>query len=210
MTSDQRSATPGRETAGAQGGENARGLSRKRALALLGAGVVGASTGALAGCESEEPATREEGESDVEVLNDSIEFEYTGVAVYRADLDFLGRELREVADRFAEQAEAHVARLSGQVRERGGTPLEPRPDARYLEKAGVAGLEEEDGFIRVAIELENAAVAGYTQAVMKLTAPELRRTFFEIAANSAAHMSVLLGIAGEIQVPDALVTGQPA
>jgi rubrerythrin len=210
MTSDQSSGTNGREDAAAGIADAAPALSRRQALLLLGTGAVGASAAAFAGCESERPATGEEGRSDVELLNDALELEYSGVAVYGAEPDPLGSDLREIAQQFAEQAAERVERLTALVAELGGTPLEPRADEEYLEEVGLTQVEDEDGFIRVAIELENAAVAGYTDAVAELSDPELRRVFYELTGNSAAHISVLLGAAGEVQVPDALVTGQPA
>jgi rubrerythrin len=210
MTSEQRSGTNRRDGAAAGIAGAGAALSRKQLLILLGGGAVGAASASLAGCASERAAIGEEGRTDLEVLNDALELEHTGVAVYRAEPDPLGDDLREIALQFAGQAAERVARLTTLVEERGGTPLLPRPDEEYLEEVEVTEVEDEAGFIRVAIELENQLVAGYTESVAELSAPDLRRTLYELAGNSAAHISVLLGAAGRVQVPDALVTGQPA
>ena len=209
MTSEQRSGTNRRDGAAAGIGAGAA-LSRKQLLILLGGGAVGAASASLAGCASERAAIGDEGRTDLEVLGDALELEHTGVAVYRAEPDALGDALREIALQFAGQAAERVARLTTLVEERGGTPLLPRPDEEYLEEVELTGVEDEAGFIRVAIELENQLVAGYAESVAELSAPDLRRTLYELAGNSAAHISVLLGAAGRVQVPDALVTGQPA
>ena len=209
MTSDHSSGTNGRaDTAAGIAGAVPR-VSRKRALLVVGAGAIGASA-ALAGCESERPATADEGRSDVELLDDALELEYSAAAIYGAEPDFLGEQLRDVVAAFAEQAAERVARLTALVEELGATPLERAPEEEYLDEVGLGAVEDEAGFVRVAIDLENAAVAGYTDSVAEFSDPELRRVFYELTGNSAAHISVLLGAAGEVQVPDALATGQPA
>ncbi len=177
---------------------------------MLGTGAVGATTAALAGCESERPPAGEEGRGDVEILNGALGLEYTAAAVYGDAPGYLGGDVREIFRQFSRQAAERVERLTALVEERDGTPLERRPDEEYLEKAELKEVEDESGFIRVAIETESAAIGGYSDTVSKLSEPDLRRTFYELAGNSAAHVTVLLGAAGEVQVPDAFVTGQPA
>jgi hypothetical protein len=185
-------------------------LSRKRALLLLGTSAVGATTIGSAGCGAERPAIEDEGRSDVELLNYVLELEHATTAVYGSTPGWLGPGLRSVARQFAEQAAERVAALIAMVEDRGGAPLVPKPDEEYLKEVELKEPDGEEGFIRAAIALESTAVAGYSESVSQLSAPELRRTFYELAGNSAAHITVLLGAAGEVQVPDALVTGQPA
>lgn len=209
MTSDHSSGTNGRADAAAGIADRGPGLSRKQALLLLGAGAAGASAG-LAGCESDRPATTDEGRGDVELLNDALELEYSAVAAYGAQPEFLGDQLREVVREFAGQAAERVEVLTGLVEELGATPLERAPAGEYLDEVGLDTVDDETAFVRVAIDLENAAIAGYTDSVAELSDPDLRRVFYELTGNSAAHISVLLGAAGEVQAPDALVTGQPA
>jgi len=209
MTSEERSGTDDRESAAAANAVGDRGLSRKQALLLIGGSAIGASTAVVAGCASERPATGEEGRGDVEALNFALELEHSGVVIYEAGAELADPQVGAAARRFAEQAVERVATLSELVEARGGTPLEPQPDQEFLEEANLAQLEDEAGFISVAIDLENTAVAGYTDLVTELSEPGLRRVAYELAANSAAHISVLLGAAGQVQAPDALVTGQP-
>jgi rubrerythrin len=209
MNSEQRSGTEGRESAAAATAAGGRALSRKQALLVIGGGVIGASGGALAGCASERPATGEEGRGDVEALNYALKLEHSGVVVYESGADLPDPQVRDIARRFAEQAVERVATLSELVEARGGTPRAPEPNEEFLEEANLAQVEDEAGFISVAVDLENTAIAGYTDLVTELSELELRRVVYGLAANSAAHVSVLLGAAGEVQVPDALVTGQP-
>jgi hypothetical protein len=210
MTSDHSSGTHRREHAAAETAGARPALSRKQALLVLGTGAMGAAAAAFAGCESDPPPPPDPGRTDVETLNGGLGLEYAGAAVYRAEPDFLGSELRAIARQLSRQADERVERLTTLVTELGGTPLESRPDEEYLEKVELTEVEDEDGFVRVAIEVENVAVAGYSDTVAKLSDPELRPIFYELIGNSAAHISVLLGAAGEVQAPDAFVTGQPA
>jgi rubrerythrin len=210
MRNEQSSGRNRRQVAAAGIAKSPTRLSRKQALLLLGTSAVGASAAVSAGCQSERPPVEDEGRTDVEVLNDALELEHTSVAVYGSEPGRPRSGLRDLARQFAEQAGERVAALTALVEERGGTPLEPKPDEEYLEEVELTRVKDEDGFIRVAVDLESAAVAGYSDAVAELSAPELRRSFYRLAGNSAAHISVLLGAAGEVQVPDALVPGQPA
>jgi hypothetical protein len=207
MTSDQTSGRDRRQNAAAGMAQTGGGLSRKRLLLLVGAGMSGV---AAAGCESERPEVDEEGRTDVELLNDALELEYAGVAVYGSEPAERGRDLGVPAREFAEQAAERVAMLTAEVEDRDAVPIERRPDEVYLERVELVAADGENAFIRAAVELEKAGIRGYASSVADLSTPDLRRTFYGLTASSAARISVLLGAAGEPQVPDALVTGQPA
>jgi rubrerythrin len=196
--SDQRSGTPGREEAVPR-------LTRKGLLATAGAGLAAVAT--VPGCGGE--GGEGDREADVKLLNEALKLEYGAVILYRESSERFGGNVGQTATLFASQAAEHVEVLSEAVEARGGTPLE-RPSRRQRRRGlRAAQVDATADFLSVALRLENTAVAGYTQVVGELGAPELRRMFYELAENSAARLSVLLGLAGEVQVPDALTTGQP-
>jgi rubrerythrin len=207
MTSDQRSARPGREDAVA----TALPVRLSRRVIVAGSGAALLSAGVLSACGGESPTSRPGGgdRDDVELLNDALDFELSGVAAYAHGADLLSGELARTARRYADQSEAHVERLTELVSERGGTPLGPEADRVYRKALNLDQIDDADAFLALAVDFESAGVAGYSDAVTELSESGLRRVFYEIAANAAAHVAVLLGFAGEIQVPDAFVTGQP-
>ena len=210
MTSDHTSGRDPRQDSATGIAQPGSGLSRKQVLLILGAGATGATGAVSAGCGSERPQVDERGRTDVELLNNALKLEHTSVALYGSEPGGSGSRLRDLANDFAGQAEERVEVLSGLVEEFGGVPLEPGAGEAYVEEFDPTEVADEAGFVRLAIELENVAVAGYTDKVAELASPELRRLFYDLAGNSAAHISVLLGAAGQVQVPDPLVTGQPA
>ena len=73
-----------------------------------------------------------------------------------------------------------------------------------------AGLRDQEDVLRFALDLSNTAVAAYSAALPTLRSPSLRQTAVAIMSTEAQHISVLLGLLGEPQVPDAFVTGGEA
>ena len=191
---------------GTAGGHSGAELTRRGLLALP-AGGLAVGLAACGGGDEGNPA------GDSELLGDALVLEQSAVTLYRAGAagmdGILGENLTRLARLFGDQAAEHVDALTEAIAERGGTPPPPQSRSRRRRELKLDKVSDAGAFLRVAVTLENTAVAGYSQLVGELGAPELRRMAFELAENAAAHMSVLLGSAGEAQAPDPLVTGQP-
>jgi bacterioferritin (cytochrome b1) len=171
-------------------------MTRRRLLQLAALG-----SAALAGCGGGGGGERElDPEADAALLNTLLELEHTAVAVYAA------AGLGGAARRFGDHERQHAERLSRAIRRLGGSPVAPKPLADY--ERGFPALRTSRDALRLAVDLENTAVAAYIDALPKLTDPALRATVAATLTVEAEHMSVLLGELGEPQVPRALVTGR--
>ena len=180
-----------------------------RRLFLGASGLAASSSLALAACRAEETSTEVHGstEEDIELLNGALELEFAAVAAYAIGAEQLDGEARELAEQFAEQEREHADELEMLVSELGGSPVSGFSHERYRRRLGLDELESADEVLTFLVDLENGAIGTYNDAVTKLSTPELRRTAFSIVANEASHLTVLLGQLGELQVPDAFVTG---
>ena len=194
------------------GRQDAAGISRRRLIGAAGLGLAGTGT-VLAGCESDvEPSTAIVGSADrdAELLNGVLADERGSAVVYiRATELFEGENLRETAELFAKQEQEHAGALAKLIEDLGGEPEERESDERYAKKLELDKVTTQEEMLRFAVGLENETIAAYLAIVARLSTGELRETVFQILANEAEHLSVLLGDLGEPQVPDAFVVGTP-
>ena len=192
-------------------------LSRRRLLAVAGAGLAGsASAAALAACGADETGgdggeeaptdTAAQGGSagsaDVVILNQALDLEFASVAAYTA----AGRELRgaelQAAHGFLAQEQQHADALAQAIRQLGATPNRPRADYGLPELGGAGDALE------LISDSEERAIATYIGLLPKLTSPDLRGTAAAILTNEAEHLAVVREARGRPPAPDALVTGR--
>jgi rubrerythrin len=179
--------------------------SRRDFLRLTGMTAAGGSSLALAACGDDDEEAVEVGRRDVRLLNAALDLENVAIAVYSAGAALLEGEARRLGRQFLQHEKEHAARLSELIEDLGGTPHEPRSDEEY--KQGFPKLRQQTDVLRFASDVENAAIAKYVEAIPKLSNAELRQTSAAIVSSEAEHRSVLLGLLGVPQVPNAFVTG---
>ena len=147
------------------GGEReAGGWTRKQLLGVAGGGSALLGAGLLAGARSDggalaaAPSRRR----DADVLGLFLTLEYVQEALYREALRAggLGRDLRRFADAAAGQEAEHVAFLRRRLR--GRAPRRPQPDFGDATR-------DPDRFAKVAVDLEEAAIAAYVGQAANLT-----------------------------------------
>ena len=187
--------------------------NRRDFFRMAGVTTAGAPAALLAACgddDEDDAGTTDTGrnESDVAVLNSALDLEHLAVAAYTAGARLLKGDVLEAGEQLLEHEREHVAGLMQAIRDLGGTPNEAKPESEYAPM--FAGLASQDDVLRFALDLENTAVAAYIDALPKLSSFGLRQTAVAIVSNEAEHASVLLGLLGEPQVPDAFVTGEQA
>jgi rubrerythrin len=184
--------------------------TRRDFFRLSGLTTVGGSVVFLAACggdDEEQTGQRRRGaQGDVEILNSALDLEHTAIAAYTAGAGLLRGEALEAGRTFLEQEQEHALGLRQAIRELGGTPNQAKAAQEYAK--GFPRLRSQSDVLRFALELENAAVAAYGDAIPKLSDRRLRQTAAAINTNEAEHISVLLGALGRPQVPDAFVTGK--
>jgi hypothetical protein len=181
-----------------------RGPTRREAIAGAG-GLLAAATvaGAL---RPRNGLAREPG--DAGIVASLLDLERAAAAAYSAALSsgLLGRDLAETLGHLLGQERQHVAARSRALAGLGGRPRDAAPtEVKPFDPPGTQA-----GFVRVAVELETAAIAGYVNAIGELEAPELLALVTRIAANEGQHLVVLrqaLGASPAQAVPSAFEAG---
>jgi rubrerythrin len=192
------------------GGRVRRELSRRRVLAVAGAGLAGASAGLLGACgdDTQNPNVQtgpdESDEADVEMLNSVLDLELRAVEGLKAVAAVLRRPRLEIAKQFLEHEQAHIDALSSAIRDLGGRPNRAKSSYDFVR------LRSERDALRFAAGLADTAIAAYIDALPKFSRAQLRSTASSIATVEAEHVAVLRGALGEPQLSGAFVTGRAA
>ena len=87
----------------------------------------------------------------------------------------------------------------------GETPPPPKP----AEIEGLDDADDQEGALRLAVDLENALLRAYLDVVEAADSPALLKTVTEISMNAAQHLVVLRQQLGEPPLPEAFETGKP-
>src|SRR4051812_23102329 len=177
-------------------------MPSRRELLVLG------GSAALAGCgaggERADPAARRRG-ADIGFLNSAISLERATIAAYRLGEPLLRPDARRRALQIVEQEQEHIAALVAGVRRLRGEAAKPKSAEEY--RRGFPRLRDQHDVLRFTSDLERLALRKYGDGLPDLYRPELRQLAASILAVEAEHLSVLLGIAGRPQTPEAFVTG---
>ena len=183
---------------------NRRSISRRAMLAI------GATGGAAGTLWPSSPARRllaqERFAGDLDILDFALTIEHLQAALYREGLDRFdemafakGRQpdtLRPDLIAIRDQEAAHAETLAEAIGDRGGNPAPPRTYD--------FGYDDLDGFLEVAAELENIAVAAYADATMAIDNRRLLRTALGIHRVEARHAAYLNAAIGHPPFPDAI------
>jgi hypothetical protein len=177
-------------------GRTAAVLSLCAAIALPATGCGKSGDGAL---------TDPEKASDAALLDDSLSQELAAAEAYARGLPLLRGRFRAVARELRAQEQEYVDALTKAIRGVGG---EAGAEAGELEFAGV---KSRAGFLRLAYELESAALAFDLAAVPRLNAAAPSGLAASLAAGHAQHLVVLrqgLGAGPAASVPEAFDGGE--
>jgi len=120
--------------------------------------------------------------SDLELLEDLLALEHRLLSAYEAALRraVIGAELGEA---LRDQEREHVRAIEQALA--GAGRRNPRASVPLPELGAV--LRNQDAFLRFALDLEDEAVAAYTQTAAAIRNPRLRQPLGSIMACEAAH-----------------------
>lgn len=165
----------------------------RRNLFIAAGSLAGAGLFASAGAALAQP-----GDSDVGILNGALAIEHEGIAAYRlaAASGLLSAGTLQVATVFMGHHQQHRDALARVVREAGGTPVEARSDADYVEALSLATLTSEAEVVALATRLEQGATNAYTGQVAALSDKSLVHLFTQLSADEAVHWATLNNAAG--------------
>lgn len=196
-------------------------ISRRRLLQGLGLVTVAGAPVFLAACGGDDTSTSSSSDeaSDLKIVENAQAMElalvaaYTKIAPLIVDQAALPATLnaQQLAQQILTQEQQHATGLATVVTDLGGRPARPKSDAEYEQTLGLAGLKSQTDALKIAEQLEQAAIFAYVDAVPRLTNGDLRGTFSSLATNEAQHSSVLIWVQTDNdpvkQAPDAFVTG---
>jgi Ferritin-like domain len=189
-------------SAGGFGGRRGFG----RAAASLALALVAIQI-ALSGCgdSGHGAETDPEKGSDVEFLNGELSRELTILDVYRHGAPLLRGSQRVVGRRLLAQEQEYVDALTKTIRGLGGdTEAE-------VEELDFTGVRDQAAFLRLAYELESAALASYVDAATRLYNAAPRTLDTSLATGHAQHLVVLrqaLGLPPAASIPEAFDGGE--
>lgn len=183
--------------------------SRRRFFRMSGVSAAGASTLFLAACgdDTKNPmqlGPDESDEADVEILNGVLDLEFMAIAGYKTGAGKLRGERLAIVKDFLEQEQAHADALSETIRDLDGKPNRAKRDYDF------PVLRTEADVLRLALDLENTAIAAYIDALPKFSDKALRSTASSIITIEAEHLTVLRDALGRQPVPGAFVVGKAA
>jgi hypothetical protein len=173
-----------------------RVMTTRRGFLALGAG--GGAAAVLAACGEDVPEPS--ADRDAELLSDAlVGEENTNAALGEAVRLAEGADqatLRELS----KQASANATRIQDALAD-----LDTTPKGEFSVPSG-GNL---DAVLQAAVEQTNAAVEAYRLGAGQLTTEDLRATAIALAVADGARLSLLRGILGEDEAPNAFVTGTP-
>jgi hypothetical protein len=150
---------------------------------LVGGGAIVAAGAAMS------TRSAQSRESDVEILNFFLLLEYVQERLYQEAVETgrLTGDLLEYATTVGEQESEHVAFLTDRL----GSRARPRPSLSFQDR-----LSTPDRFRDTAIELEEAALAGYIGQGANLTSEAITSvaTLVSVEARQAAWLRDLAGV----------------
>jgi hypothetical protein len=167
--------------------------------------VTACAAGALAGCggkhKTHRPITDLVADRDVTRLNGLLELERRAIAAYTAGIPLLEGADKRAATLFLRQELAHAGMLLALIRHSGGVAAPRAPSYPLGRPRG------RDGILQLLHDVERAEVAGYLDAIPRLSPGHLRSSAASILADDAQHVSVLRSALGLSATPGAFVTG---
>ena len=176
-----------------QSADGAAGITRGRLLWAAGATAAGAL--AIGTRRGDGASLAAPGGNDSDILGFFLTLEQVQEDLYRRalDSDRIDGELRELATAVAAQERAHVRLLAAHLDDR--TPKRPRTD--FGDAVGSA-----KAFLRTAIALEEAAIAGYVGQAGNLGRAQMR-SIARLVSVEARQVAWLRDLAGVSPAPRA-------
>jgi rubrerythrin len=182
-----------------------RVLTRRALLHAAGGGAL--ALGACGDGGGKGGGSREElRDRDLRLLGSALDMENTMLAAYDAGSRLMGGGERDILDAVIDQERAHAERLAEAIRSLGGETNPPKTPEEYARS--FPRLRSGRDALRFAVDLENAAIRLYLEAMPFLSEPEVRQTAAAIATSEAGHAALLREELGRPPVPDAFVTGR--
>ncbi|WP_374140240.1 ferritin-like domain-containing protein [Sphingomonas sp.] len=169
---------------------------------MIGGGTVIAGVSALNFLSAPAAAAQRKlkgtGEGDVALLQGALALEMEGIAAYTiaGGSGLLTPGTLKVALVFLGHHKAHRDSLADLIRMAGGTPVEPKSDAEYIESLNLGALKSEGDVVKLAAGLEQGAANAYVGQIAALQDPAIAHLFAQLSTDEAVHWAVLSSALG--------------
>ena len=188
-----------------------RGLFRTAGIATLSASAVAL----IAGCESMAQGSRPMAQDmadpagDVKILNVALGLEHEAINAYQlgAESGLLQQAVLNTAVGFQSQHKEHRDALVATIRKLGGTPVNEKTKAEYVQGLNPASLRNQTDVLRLAARLERGATNAYLGVIPSFSDKGLAQVSGRIAADETMHWTVLASALGDALPKNALSFG---
>lgn len=179
--------------------------SRRNLIRMTGTGVLSvAAVGVLgnvpafARAQSKAPGVAAS-QADIDILNVALGLEHEAIEAYQigAESGLLQKPVLDLAVVFQGHHKGHRDALAGAVRQLGGTPVDAKTRAEYVESLNVAAIKNQADILRLAQSHELGAANAYIGVMPSLGGKELAQVCAKIASDEAAHWSLLTTALGD-------------
>lgn len=183
------------------------GIAGTGVLSSVAVGVLG-NVPALARNRSKAPG-HAASHGDIDILNVALGLEHEAIEAYQigAESGLLEKQVLNLALIFQGQHKGHRDALANTVRQLGGTPVQPKSRADYMVSLNIATIRNQADILRLAQTHERGAANAYIGVMPTLGNKDLTQVCAKIAADEAAHWSLLTTALGETLPSEAFMFG---
>ena len=169
--------------------------ARRSFLAHAGMAALGAGALSLLPTRASAATARPD---DVGVIQTALALEHEGIAAYQiaGKSGLFSPGTLKLALVFLGHHQSHRDSLAKLVADAGGKPVEPKPDAHYIEALKLGSLKNEADVVALATTLERGAASAYIGQIAALRDPKLAQLFANLSADEAVHWATLNNAAG--------------
>ncbi|MBS0475340.1 MAG: ferritin-like domain-containing protein [Proteobacteria bacterium] len=173
------------------------GIAGVSVLSAAAIGVLG-NVPALARARGKRPGVAAH-QGDIDILNVALGLEHEAIEAYQigAESGLLEKGVLDLALLFQGQHKGHRDALAGAVRQLGGTPVNAKNRADYMVSLNIAAIHNQTDILRLAQAHERGAANAYIGVMPSLGGRDLAQVCAKIAADEAAHWSLLTSALGD-------------
>lgn len=167
------------------------GLAGTAALSVAAIGILGDAP-ALAQTKSRRAGIAAR-QGDIDILNVALGLEWEAIEAYQigAESNLLQKPVLDLALTFQGHHKGHADALAGAVKQLGGAPVEPKTRAEYMTSLNIAAIKDQADILRLAQLHERGAANAYIGVIPSLGDSALHQVCAKIAADEAAHWSII-------------------
>lgn len=138
-------------------------------------------------------------QGDLDILNVALGLEHEAIEAYQigAESGLLEQSVLDFAMVFQSQHKGHRDALANAILQLGGAPVDQKSRAEYMVSLNIASIRSQADILRLAEAHERGAANAYIGVMPSFENKDLAQVAAKIAADEAAHWSLLTTALGE-------------